>query len=96
VLIIDIGGNGLSGTIPIEQLAKGFHAAFWFGFGLSVIAACLAMTLKLGTRGHKGERDNRDAPIIPPNNTQDITAVSHTGNDYPTEPVQRTESHSKQ
>jgi len=85
----DIGGNGLSGTVPITQLAKGFHAAFWFGFGLSVVAACLAMTLKLGTRGHKGERDNRDLQIeIPP----DVTTVSHTGNGHLSELVHRTDS----
>ena len=81
----------MSGTVPITQLAKGFHAAFWFGFGLSVIAACLAMTLKLGTRGHKGERDNRDLQIIP-SGTQDVTAVSYTGNDHLTELVHRTDS----
>lgn len=89
-LTVDIGGNGLSGTVPIEQLAKGFHAAFWLGFGVSVITAGLATTLKLGTRGHKGERDNRDTPIVP-HNTQDITAVSHAESDYPTELVQRRE-----
>jgi len=53
------------------------------------------MTLKLGTRGHKGERDNRDLPIISPD-TQDIHAVSQTGSDNPTELGQRTESHSKE
>jgi len=52
----------LSGNIPLDQLVKGFHAAFWFGLGCSVVAALLAMTLKIGTRGHKGEKDMRNEP----------------------------------
>jgi hypothetical protein len=62
-LIGDIGGNGLSGDVPIPQLAKGYHAAFFFGLGCSIIAMVLAMTLKIGTRGHKGEKDLRDVQM---------------------------------
>jgi len=79
-LIIDIGGNGLGGDVPISQLAKGFHAAFWFGFGTSIIAAILAMTLRIGTRGHKGDRDLREVPMtaITPITTSISTARENT------------------
>ena len=74
LLIIDIGGNGLSGDVPVDQLAKGFHAAFWFGFAVSIIAAVLAMTLRIGTRGHKGDRDLREVSMTQSN--QDTTSIS--------------------
>jgi hypothetical protein len=74
---VDIGGNGLDENVPIDQLAKGFHAAFWFGLGFSTVAALLACTLKIGTRGHKGDRDNRDVAM---NQQTTATAIS-TGYD---------------
>ena len=82
MLIKDIGGNGLSGAVPRSQLAKGFHAAFWFGFGVSVVAAIVAMTLKIGTRGHKGDRDLREVPMTA--TTQITTStVTSTARDNP-------------
>jgi hypothetical protein len=77
-LTLDIGGNGLSGNVPQAQLAKGFHAAFWFGFGASVIAALTAMTLRIGTRGHKGEKDLRNVAMA--GHRREPSAVA-TGND---------------
>jgi hypothetical protein len=82
---VDIGGNALDGNVPISQLAKGFHASFWFGFGCSVVAAVLAMTLKIGTRGHKGERDMREVSVTqqtPQNVTSPMGDITlSTGND---------------
>lgn len=89
---VDIGGNALDGNVPISQLAKGFHASFWFGFGCSVVAAVLAMTLKIGTRGHKGETDMREISLKQ-HTSQNVTSpmgdiILSTGNDINTEIIQ--------
>jgi hypothetical protein len=39
----------------LEQLIKGFQAQFWLGFAAAVIAALLALTLRLGKRGTRDE-----------------------------------------
>lgn len=55
----DIGGNQIENTTPtqaeLEQLIKGFQAQFWLGFAAAVIAALLALTLRLGKRGTRDE-----------------------------------------
>jgi hypothetical protein len=39
----------------LEQLIKGFQAMFWLGFAAAVIAAVLALTMRLGKRGTRDE-----------------------------------------
>jgi hypothetical protein len=85
---LDIGGNGLSGNVPLDQLVKGFHAAFWFGLGCACTAAAISMTLRIGTRGHKGEKDLRNIATVTAAQ-RDTSAVS-TGNDFEAETIQRT------
>lgn len=81
-LITGIGGNALSGDIPVDQLAKGYHAAFWCAVGCSIIAAILAATLKIGKRGHKEDRDMREVRMIQINETSVLgsTSVHHEVN----------------
>jgi hypothetical protein len=52
------------------------------------VAALLSMTLKIGTRGHKGERDMREVSLTQHNTQQNNTALS-TGNDINTEMIHR-------
>jgi hypothetical protein len=86
-LMLDVGGNALTGDVPEDQLVKGFHASFWFGFGASFVALLISMTLRVGTRGHKGETDLRDVAMISDNG--ETSGVS-TGNDIEVEVIQRT------
>jgi hypothetical protein len=41
------------------QLIKGFQAAFWFAFTSAVLAALGALTLRIGRRGTKEEKQAR-------------------------------------
>jgi len=86
-LIADIGGNALTGDVPEDQLVKGFHASFWFGFGASFVAMLISMTLQIGTRGHKGDKDLRDVAMVSGNG--EASDVS-TGNDTGVAVIQRT------
>jgi hypothetical protein len=68
--------------VPVDQLAKGFHASFWCAVGCSIVAAILAATLKIGKRGHKEDRDMRNMTMTQINeaNARGSTSVAHEVN----------------